>query len=212
MTFLLVVLLIVAVVFVKRYNKLQEFAHQVRRFNGDIMASLQKKAELANRLMDIAREYGAHEKLSHITVSNNYRESIQETNEALTRINALSQHFPQLRASESYNLLMGELSEIETDVQKAREMYNLAASSYNSYRSQIPQSFFASSLGFKEAPYFDTHNLEALREFRTDDGEMLKRAFSSAVDKTVETVKKGAEDLNQVIHKKSDGAQRGDEK
>ena len=110
MTFLLVVLLIVAVVFVKRYNKLQEFAHQVRRFNGDIMASLQKKAELANRLMDIAREYGAHEKLSHITVSNNYRESIQETNEALTRINALSQHFPQLRASESYNLLMGELS------------------------------------------------------------------------------------------------------
>ena len=66
--------------------------------------------------------------------------------------------------------------------------------------------------GFKEAPYFDTHNLEALREFRTDDGEMLKRACSSAVDKTVETVKKGAEDLNQVIHKKSDGAQRGDEK
>lgn len=204
MTLLLIILIVIVFIFVSRYNKLQGFAHQVRRYNGDIMASLQKRADLANRLMDIAKEYGAHEKFSHITVSNNYREAVQETNEALTRINALSHNFPQLRANESYNLLMGQLSDIETDIQKARELYNLAASNYNAYRAQLPQSLFASAVGFQEAPYFDTNNMDAIKEFRTDDGEMLKKAFSSAMDKTVETVKKGADELNSALNKKQE--------
>ena len=207
-TLFIVVLVVLVIVFVAKYNRLQGFAHQVRRCNGDILATLQKRADLANRLMDIAKEYGAHEKFSHITVSNNYREAVQETNEALVRINALSHNFPQLKASDSYNLLMGQLSDIETGIQKARELYNLAASNYNAYRSQLPQALFASTVGFQEAPYFDTSNMEAIKEFRTDDGEMLKKAFSNAMDKTVETVKKGAEEINSALNKKQEGTRQ----
>lgn len=199
---LLLILVIVAVlVFIRKYNRLQGLAHQARRFNGDIMVSLQKRADLANRLIDIAKEYGQHEKLAHITISNNYKEAVKETNDALTRINALSQSFPQLRANESYNLLMSELSEIETDIQKARELYNMAAGNYNTFRSQIPQSLFASAAGFKEAPYFDTANFDAIREFRTDDGEMLKKVLAETMDKTVESVKKGVGELDKVLKK-----------
>jgi LemA protein len=166
------------------------------------MASLQKRADLANRLMDIAKEYGLHEKVTHITVSDNFREAVRETNEALTRINAFSNNFPQLQANESYIMLMNQLAQIESGIQYAREQYNLAASNYNTFRSQIPQGFFASALGFSEAPYFNADNLSALNDFKTDDGEMLKKAFSNAVDKTVGTVKKGAEEIGNVINNK----------
>lgn len=200
---LFLLLAIASIVFlVIKYNNLQDLAHQVRRFNGDIMVSLQKRADLANRLIDIAKEYGAHEKLAHITISNNYRDAIKDTNEALTRVNALSQSFPQLRANESYNLLMARLSEIETAIQKAREHYNFAAGNYNTFRAQIPQSFFASAVGFKEAPYFDADNMEAIREFRTDDGEMLKKVITETMDKTMDSVKKGVKGLDKAMSKK----------
>lgn len=209
MTFFVLLIIAVLVFFVGKYNKLQSLAHQARRFNGDIMVALQKRADLANRLIDIAKEYGAHEKLAHITISNNYKEAIKETSDALTRINALSHDFPQLRASESYNLLMAELSEIETTIQGAREFYNEAAGNYNTYRAQIPQSLFASTAGFKEAPYFDTANLEAIREFRTDDGEMLKKVFTDTVEKTMESVKKGVGGLEKTMNKRSGGGETG---
>lgn len=202
---ILSLLLIIGIVFfvVSRYNTLQGLAHQARRFNGDIMIALQKRADLANRLMDIAREYGMHEKLTYVTVSNNYRDAIKETNEALTRVNALSQSFPELRASESYNRLMTELSDIETTIQNARENYNMAAGNYNTFRVQIPQSFFAAATGFKEAPYFDAANLEAIKEFRTDDGDMLKKVLSETMDKTMQSVKKGVDGLEKTLNKKT---------
>lgn len=190
-------------IFVSKYNRLQGLAHQVRRFNGDIMASLQKRADLANRLVDIAREYGLHEKLSHITVSNNFKEAMTATNEALTNINAMSQAFPELRASESYNLLMGELGTIETHIQASREIYNQAAGNYNTFRAQLPQGLFSSAMGFNEAPYFDADNVKAISEFRTDDGEILKKMLSNTVDKTAESVKKGMDGLDKALNKRS---------
>jgi LemA protein len=199
---IIVVIIVLVLFFGSMYNKLQRLAHQVRRFNGNIMVSLQKRADLANRLMDIAREYGSHEKLTHITVSNNFRDAMRETNEALSRINVMSQNFPQLQANATYNGLMRSLSEIEAEIQRARETYNFAASEYNSSRSQLPQGLFASALGFVEAPYFDADNLEAIKEFRTDDGAMLKKVLSVAVDKTAATVRKGAEGLSNAISNK----------
>lgn len=126
------------------------------------------------------------------------------TNEALTNINAVSQTFPQLRASESYNLLMAELGAIETSIQTARELYNQAAGNYNTFRAQLPQSLFSAAAGFREAPYFDAGNIDAIREFRTDDGEILKKVLANTVDKTTESVKKGMEGLDKVLSKKSD--------
>lgn len=209
---LFLILVIFAVVFVTgKYNRLQGLAHQVRRFNGDIIVSLQKRADLANRLIDIAKEYGQHEKLAHITVSNNFKEAMTATNEALTNINAVSQTFPELRASESYNLLMAELGAIETSIQTARKFYNEAAGNYNTFRAQLPQSLFSSSVGFREAPYFDAENAQAIKEFRTDDGELLKKVLASTIDKTAESVKKGMEGLDKALSKKGARNLAGDE-
>jgi LemA protein len=84
-------------------------------------------------------------------------------------------------------------------------MYNSTAGSYNSMRLQIPTVFFANAMGFKEAPYFDFDNLQAIKDFKTDDGEMLKNVISGVTSKAKDATKKGI-DMFQSIRKESQKA------
>lgn len=188
---MLFVIVLGALIFalVSRYNRLQRYAHGVKRCNADIMAALQKKADLANRLMDIAKESGMHEKVAHITLSNNMIESAKALGDAAVAVTSIGNH-PNLRANENYQTLMHQMQSIDEGIQMKREAYNNAVSVYNSYLVQIPQCFFATSLGFSEAPYFNTQNAESSNNFETGDGERLKEVFARATGKTVETVKK----------------------
>lgn len=130
---------------------------------------------------------------------------MKDMGDAVARVSALAQGFPQLRASESYNRLMGDLKDIETDIQKTRELYNMAVSTYNTFRSQIPQCLFASITGFKEARYFDTANTDPIRDFRTDDSDLLKKALSDSMDKKAAPIKIGMDKAQATNDNKSAG-------
>jgi len=192
-SFLFLTSIVVIVFAVVIYNKLQQHGQQVKAGHANVLTMIQKRADLVNKLMDIAREYGAHEKLTHITVSNNLVDTFQKTNEAITNVSALATQYPDLKANATYQKLMEQIHSIESDIQIKREAYNSAVRGYNSYRLQIPQVLIAPALGFKEAPYFDLENIQAIKEFRTDDGEMLKNAISQATSRAVDMAKKGIE-------------------
>jgi len=192
-SFLFLVTIVVIIMAVIIYNKLQHAGQRVKAGHANVLTMIQKRADLANKLMDIAREYGAHEKLTHITVSNNLVDAFQKTNEAIMNVSALATQYPDLKANSAYQKLMEQLHGIESDIQYKREAYNSAVRDYNAYRLQIPQILFAGTLGFTEAPYFDLENTQALKEFRTDDGELLKNVISSAKSRAVNMVQKGIE-------------------
>lgn len=181
----LVVLLVVAVWFVRLYNQLQNLAQAVKGSKANIMAAVKKRADLANRLADIARSYGDHEKLTQITASNNMS-TMQEAAAAaksadsvLNQVASLAMAFPDLKANATYQQLMAQIDAIEQDIQTKREAYNLAVREYNVHRSRIPQTFFAASIGFPEAPYFnvDEAGVEQLGEFNAGDSEALRATF-----------------------------------
>jgi Uncharacterized conserved protein len=202
--FLVVVGGLLGLVWVK-YNALQTLSHQVQRFRGNIYASLDKKKELANRLMDITKEYGNHEKLTQMKISEDIKGlSVEPGEMTVNHFNGLAMNFPELKANTSYNQLMGQLHDLETEIQKTRELYNSAASDYNAFRAQMPQVLFASSLGFNEAPYFNagTDSMERINEFKTDDGEMLKKVLTSSAQKAVDTAKKGKEEIEKALERK----------
>ena len=202
---MLFVIVIAVLVFalVSRYNRLQRYAHGVKRCNADIMAALQKKADLANRLMDIAKEAGMHEKVAHITLSNNMIESARALGNAAAAVTSIGNH-PNLRANENYQTLMHQMQSIDEGIQMKREAYNNAVSVYNSYLVQIPQCFFATSLGFSEAPYFNLQNAESTNSFETGDTERLKEVFARATGKTVETVKKSMDAVANEVSSRAD--------
>lgn len=204
MFWLLFIILILGYFAIKSYNNLQSLVHQVQRFKGDINAALQKKIDLTNKVMDIAKEYGDHEKLTHITVANDFSSTNKEADIALTRLNGLAMHFPELRASENYQLLMAQLHDIEKDIELSRNYYNEIVGAYNGYRGRIPQVFFASALGFDIAPYYTLENNQEINDFKTDDGERLKEVFTVSLNKTSNALKKGSEELTNKFHKEND--------
>lgn len=183
--FFFMVLVILVVFFVVMYNGLQRLGNEVKRTKANIMASMKKRVDLAQRLVDIAKSYGDHEKLTQISISSNMTSigevmaASRNVDQVIGQISNLAMAYPDLKANAAYQQLMSQLHGLETDIQERRELYNGAVSKYNSTRSSLPQALFSSSLGFPEAPYYevDENGLDTLAEFKTDDGAMLRDTF-----------------------------------
>jgi LemA protein len=66
------------------------------------------------------------------------------------------ENYPQLKANESFNRLMDELSGTENRIAVERMRYNEKVQAYNTKRRAFPSNVTASMFGFKEYPYFQT--------------------------------------------------------
>jgi LemA protein len=78
-----------------------------------------------------------------------------ELTQALGRLFAVAESYPQLRASENFVSLQQELSSIETEIQMARRYYNGAARQQNNRSQTFPANLLSASLGFAALPYFE---------------------------------------------------------
>ena len=175
------------------YNSMQSQAQGIKEAHSNTIVSMQKRVDLANKLVDIASSYGEHEKLTQITVAQN--ESVQaamntsqEVDGTVNRILSMARAYPDLKANQTYQSLMNQLESIENDLQKKSQTYNGQVRSYNTSCTSIPIVFVASYLGFKTAPYFDVANadsLENLKDFHSSDGENLKNALAQVTNKVV---------------------------
>ena len=170
---------------VTRYNALQHLAQSVREGHSNVMASMKKRVDLANKLVDIVRGYADHEKLTHISVSGGGDVALLGTDQSvggvLAQVVRVAGQHPDLKANQSYQKLMEQLDRLEGDLQRKREEYNARVRAYNTSLTQLPTNLFAAQLGFKAAPYFDVENadsLENLREFETDDGALVREMLS----------------------------------
>ena len=199
MFWLLVILAIIILVAVSIYNNLQRAGQHVKAAHSNILTMVQKRSDLINKAMDIAKSYGEHEKFIHVMVSNNLRDMITESQQAMSNLMAIAQAFPALTANTAYNSLMASLNETEAGLQEKREYYNMAVEAYNSARIVFPNNLIAEQLGFQEAPYFDFDNLQAMHEFRTDDGRLLREALGKAGDQAVDITKKGYDKVRTEI-------------
>lgn len=186
---------------------MQVLGQKIKAANSNVITILQKRVDLINKLMDIAKEYGNHEKLVHISVSNNVRNMFSSTNDEMLSINAFSQQFPELKSDATDMNLMGGLPQVENQLQVKREEYNHYVETYNSKRITFPNVLFANMLGFKEVRYVDVDNTEDIKEFKTDDGEILKdiikrgmqqmaQATAQATDMTKKGFKKAKESID----------------
>lgn len=169
---------------VRRYNALQTLAQAVREAHANVMASMKKRIDLANKLMDIARGYADHEKLTHISVAGSgdvISAGGAAAAGAVNQVMKLASQYPDLKANTAFQQLMAQLDQIEVDLQARRETYNAQVRTYNTALLRLPVSLFARQMGFRPAPYFDVENadsLEQLQSFHSDDADHLKELFA----------------------------------
>lgn len=184
--FVLVVGAALLVPVVNIYNGLRRYAEAVKRAQSNLVGELRKRATLVNQLIDVCRGYGDHEKLTHLTVGAPAQSDAdpaglaRATSQAMTGLNLVVDRFPELKANETYKMLMGQLHAIEDALQAKREALNHEVEAYNQYRGRFPAVLIAAQLGFPEAAYFSTDEagLDASAQFRTDDGEILRAQFA----------------------------------
>jgi len=96
-----------------------------------------------------------------------------ELTQALGRLFAVAENYPQLRANENVKMLQEELAGTENKVGFARQFYNDIATKYNIARETFPSNLIAGSLGFTPAELFEITDV-AERQVPTVDLSMKK--------------------------------------
>jgi LemA protein len=76
-------------------------------------------------------------------------------NAALTDLRAVAEQYPDLRATENFQQLSRNLSELEDEIQASRRIYNSNVQAYNTKIQIFPNSIVASSGGFTAREFFE---------------------------------------------------------
>ena len=79
----------------------------------------------------------------------------QQLTGALTDLRAVAENYPQLRATENFQQLSRNLSELEDEIQASRRIYNSNVQSYNTDIEQFPGSIVANQGNFTKREYFE---------------------------------------------------------
>ena len=81
--------------------------------------------------------------------------SEQKLTQALADVKAVAENYPTLRATENFQQLSRNLSELEDEIQASRRIYNSNVQSYNTEIEQFPGSIVANQGGFTAREFFE---------------------------------------------------------
>jgi LemA protein len=168
---LIVLLLIAAVVFVV-YNGLVKLKVSADAAWSDIDVQLKRRHDLVPNLVETVKGYATHERGTLEAVINARAQAMSaqgpaakaeaegQLTGALKSLFALSEAYPQLRATENFNALQSSLASIEDALQNARRYYNAVVRDLNTRILQFPSNIIARSFGFKEREFFEIDETE----------------------------------------------------
>jgi LemA protein len=88
-------------------------------------------------------------------------EANRRASAALGRLFAVSEAYPELRASENFRKLQDELTDTEDKIAAARRFYNATVYRYNSRAQSFPDLVLARIAGFREREFFELDDAEA---------------------------------------------------
>lgn len=187
----LVVVVLLVVMAVSIFNKLVALRNRFQNAWAQIDVQLQRRHDLIPNLVETAKTYMAHEKdtLERVIAARNQAISAQKSvsggnneavaqlgraegalNGALANFFALSENYPDLKANQTMQQLMEELSSTENKVGFARQAYNDAVMNYNTYREQFPGNVFAGFFSFKAAVPYNVEEPEARKAVKVSFG------------------------------------------
>jgi LemA protein len=157
-----VVLLLLYLVYT--YNRLVRLRNETETGWANIDVQLRRRSNL----VEAVKGYAAHERetFEEVTQARAQAErapgpaAAAEANDhlggALNRLIAVSEAYPELRASENFLALQQELSDIEDKLAAARRYYNQTVYRYHSVMQSFPPVLIAKPLGFREREFFGT--------------------------------------------------------
>jgi len=165
-----VVLVILAVVFlwaIGLYNGLVKLKNRAKEAWADIDVQLKRRYNLIPNLVETVKGYATHErevfeKVTEARTRAMGAQSVKEKQEAenilsgtLKTLFAVSEGYPELKASQNFLELQRELRDTEDKVQAARRFYNSNVRDLNIKIESFPANLIVSMLGFKKMELFE---------------------------------------------------------
>ncbi|HEX3810718.1 MAG TPA: LemA family protein [Rhizomicrobium sp.] len=135
-----------------------------------IDAQLKRRADLIPNLVESVKGYATHEQTTFDDLAKLRSQSAAQTDPtqraqtetaitaAIGKIMAVAEAYPQLRATENFQMLQKDLADIEDQIQLARRYYNGAVRDFNTMIQSFPSNFIAGMGGFAAAPFFQIDN------------------------------------------------------
>lgn len=180
----LAVLVAIAFYFVAIFNGLVTLRNRFKNAFAQIDVQLQRRYELIPNLVETAKAYLAHEKdtLTNVIAARNSAAAaakavagspdnaamVEKLGQAegvlgasLGRLLAVSESYPDLKANQTMQQLMEELSSTENRVGFARQAFNDAVMEYNIKCETFPNFFVAGAFGFQQAAQLQIPDAEA---------------------------------------------------
>ena len=168
----LVVLVLLVLYFVSTYNTLVKLRNRMKDQWAQIDVQLKRRADLIPNLVETVKGYAKHEEgtFKEVVEARNkavnagtVNEKIEANNEltgALTKLFALTEAYPELKANENFMSLQNDLKETEDKITYARQFYNDSAMTYNNVLQMFPSNIFAGIFGFKKYDFFKADEKE----------------------------------------------------
>ncbi len=149
------------------FNSLIRGRNRVKEAWADIEVQLKRRYNLIPNLVESVKGYMGHERdtLTQLTEmrakamqGGSVEERAQTENMitgALKSVFALSENYPQLRASENFTELQRELTDTENKIQASRRFYNGSVRDFNTAVQSFPGNIIAGMFNFKEREFFE---------------------------------------------------------
>ena len=176
-----VIILAIFLWFRGSYNGMVKMSETVSAQWSNVENQYQRRLDLIPNLVNTVKGYAAHEQQTLTDVVNARAKATQtqinfeqldeasmqrlnrtqgELSSALSRLMAISESYPDLKANTNFTKLQDELSETENKISYARQFYNDSVMTYKNKLEMFPSNIIASIFGFKEKPFFEASENE----------------------------------------------------
>ncbi|GAB7547737.1 LemA family protein [Cupriavidus sp. 8B] len=162
------------------YNTIQSQDEQVKASWSEVVNQYQRRADLVPNLVNTVKGYASHERevLTQVTEARARVGAIQaspallndpaafarfqaaqgQLTGSLSRLLAVSENYPQLKADASFRDLQAQLEGTENRIAIARNRYIQGVQGYNVTVRSFPSNLTAMAFGYKEKPNFTVTN------------------------------------------------------
>lgn len=173
---IILVLIVAAIMSVSKYNTMVALEEAVGEQWANVETQYQRRADLIPNLVSSVKGYAAHEKdvfesvtkarasatSVKIDASNLTAENIKQfqaaqgtLNSALSRLLAVAERYPDLKANQNFLELQAQLEGTENRIAVERRRFNEQVKIYNTYIRKFPTNLVASMFGFERQVTFE---------------------------------------------------------
>jgi LemA protein len=161
------IVVLLALVVVAIYNRLVRLRNRAENAWAQVDVQLRRRYDLIPNLVEAVKGYASHERATfeEVTKARTAAQQAQTVEEqgqaenlltqAIGRLFAVAEAYPELRATENFQQLQSQLEETETKIAVSRQVYNDAVLTYDTALETVPTNIVGNLFSFEARQYFE---------------------------------------------------------